>query len=1079
MICHNCFQDLENTYFAFCPHCGKSISPDLLYKKGESLTNDVLSNTQFRIITTDCEQFLTGEMYMLDPNPWPLIENDIIYQQKPFSYASSFLDLNGNRLDLETTHDKEVFERTFAWTTRRYKLIIDEHLYKLDLSSIDKLTSLDNRLLKISKNNHFGFIDLDGNEVIPCIYDHADNFTYGLCIAKINGRKVVINEQNNTIVSFDNSQSYINIRIISPEIFYVNDIRDSSHSRPYGRIYTKDGRVLQEIELMGELVYLGESFYEYDASGNGRYELFKYTDGLLSKVTTPGITSYSYSHFKDKLMHLHGSHSSHAWMDKNGKLHQVGGGLRYMYSFEPSGDGLIMVHTFTNRERNRWCLWNVFSDTKVCEYEGQYTQFFRCHFSEGLIPFKLYNGNTGYMKIDGTIAFMTETPCKHLFDFHNGISYIETDEGIAFINNEGKRITPFLYDRVSYCEQSGAYLAHLKSNHTIKFNGGFSHLIFCLDKYTHVNGFGANEKISSDYQVRIIPQKLSNYRSRLPESQIEEINYLDSVKRSISFSYDNIYEVGIDYPYLYIESNSKKGLASTEAEILIPCIYDDIKPYFYTSNKKFAYSEVCVNGKWGFHDGKKELVPCIYDSLVRDSDNHIYKGFVGSKVAIVNYSNWNYSRKLYDSVNFEDDKCYVINAGKVGLYDSKKCMEIIECMYDSIVKTDVYYLFKVYSSGLAGIYSTLDKRIIIPCQFDDILPDNGNYKVFRNGKVGLYSDNKEIIRCDYDEIKRVRKYVNDGYIVYRNGKCAFIGEKYKRFPEFVYNDIELLDTYDFCIEGSGFLFKIHNGQSWGLLNELSFHDTFTNPLSFIFLDRIEFKYSSIEKLDAAKGLLKCSINNRYGIIDANGKQILPFMYDEISFLSTFEQKSLYKVSNNHKVGIFTLYKNSISCLVPCDYEDVVPDCRTNLHVVKNNGKWGVLNILNCEYDKVTVVNDIYLIVWIDGKCGLYQRNGKMLSEIKYDEISYMGKIRSSQIHPFYPFKVRIGQNWGMVSPYSYIECEYNDIIYNKETDMLLFAKDFIGKEISLVDFKTRYTECRALRPNPSQAGITERWKFEL
>ena len=41
--------------------------------------------------------------------------------------------------------------------------------------------------------------------------------------------------------------------------------------------------------------------------------------------------------------------------------------------------------------------------------------------------------------------------------------------------------------------------------------------------------------------------------------------------------------------------------------------------------------------------------------------------------------------------------------------------------------------------------------------------------------------------------------------------------------------------------------------------------------------------------------------------------------------------------NRHKVGIFTLYKNSISCLVPCDYEDVVPDCRTNLHVVKNNG----------------------------------------------------------------------------------------------------------------------------------------------
>ena len=66
MICHNCFQDIGNIYFSYCPHCGKSISPDLLYNKVASQTNDVLSNTLFRIIRTDCEQFLTGEMAMLN-----------------------------------------------------------------------------------------------------------------------------------------------------------------------------------------------------------------------------------------------------------------------------------------------------------------------------------------------------------------------------------------------------------------------------------------------------------------------------------------------------------------------------------------------------------------------------------------------------------------------------------------------------------------------------------------------------------------------------------------------------------------------------------------------------------------------------------------------------------------------------------------------------------------------------------------------------------------------------------------------------------------------------------------------------
>ena len=288
----------------------------------------------------------------------------------------------------------------------------------------------------------------------------------------------------------------------------------------------------------------------------------------------------------------------------------------------------------------------------------------------------------------------------------------------------------------------------------------------------------------------------------------------------------------------------------------------------------------------------------------------------------------------------------------------------------------------------------------------------------------------------------------------------------------------------------GYLFKVHNGQSWGLLEathlyqsfdlgsgfgEISVHETGIKTLSFGLLDRIDFKYSSIEKLESSNRLLKCSINNKYGIVDAKGKQILSFIYDEI----VYEQRGLCKVYNNHKVGVYAVCNNSIRCLVSCDYDDVLLDFRTGFHLVQNNGKWGVPNILNCEYDKIEVVNDTYLIVWINGKCGLCQRDGKMLSEIKYDEIAYMDHISPSRIYPFYPFKVKCISMWGMVSPHSYIECEYNDIIYDKETDMILFVQDIISNEMSSRDFKTRYIQCRAQRANPSQVGITERWKFEL
>ena len=1071
MICNNCFQDVDNISFSYCPHCGKQISPELLYNKGESQTNDVFTNNKYRIITTDCEQFLTGEMWSLDPNPDPLIENDVIYQQEPYSYNSKFLDLNGKEIFLETSHDKNIFENTLVYTTRNSKLIIDEDLYKVDKSSLDKT------FLKISKNNKFGFIDLKGREIIPCNYDTADNFEYGFCVAQLQGRKLVINEKNVTIASFESSQKYINIRIISPDIFYVTNIRDNSHHRPYGRIYSADGRVLREIELMGEVEYLGESYYQLDESGGyQRLELFKYSDGQLNKVTTPGIACYSYSYFKNGLMHLRNG-SSHAWMDKYGKIHQVAGRLRYMYSFEPSEEGQIMGQTLFDRERNRWCLWNVLSDSKECEYEGPYTHFFRCHFSEGLIPFKLYDGNTGYMTIDGTIAFMTETPCKYLFDFHNGISYIKTDEGIAFINNKGKRITPFLYDRVSYCEQSGAYLAHLKSNSTIQFNGGFSHLIFSIEKYTHVNGFGANEKISSDYHTSIIPKSFSNYHSRYLESQIDETKYLDSVKHSISFDYDNVYEVRGEYPYLYLESNGNKGLASQKAEILIPCVYDDIKPYFYSSNKKFAYSEVCVNSKWGFHDGQKECVPCIFDFLVRDTDNHVYKAFIGDKVAIVNYSNWKSSTELYDHIIFEDGKCYVTDGGQTGLYDSSNCVEIIECMYESIVKTDVWYLFKVYSSGLAGIYSLRDKKIIISCEFDDITPAYGLYKVFKNGKVGLFSEKEQIIECKYDDIKRVSQYDGDNYIVYKNNKCAFIGEKYIKFPAYVYDDVELIDT-----DYETYLFKVFNGQFWGIYNEREFHPwgrTYSTDvkLHFIGLDRIEFRYSSIEKLESSKKLLKCRLNNKYGVInEAEEEEILPFIYNEITYMYVIDQQILYKVQSDYQIGIYTLYRQRMSCLIPCNYEDILLNYVPNVHLVKEHGKWGIYNGLDCKYDKIEFPVGLYVIAWINGKCGLCQRGGRIFTEVIYDEIVYLN-IKISKIMPFYPFKVRIEDKWGMISPCTFIECKYDDIVYNEETDMISF---YFGSEctrISSADFRARHLELK--NQVPSQVNITNRLKFEL
>lgn len=189
-----------------------------------------------------------------------------------------------------------------------------------------------------------------------------------------------------------------------------------------------------------------------------------------------------------------------------------------------------------------------------------------------------------------------------------------------------------------------------------------------------------------------------------------------------------------------------------------------------------------------------------------------------------------------------------------------------------------------------------------------------------------------------------------------------------------------------------------------------------------------------------------------------------------------DQQILYKVQSDYQIGIYTLYRQRMSCLIPCNYEDILLNYVPNVHLVKEHGKWGIYNGLDCKYDKIEFPVGLYVIAWINGKCGLCQRGGRIFTEVIYDEIVYLN-IKISKIMPFYPFKVRIEDKWGMISPCTFIECKYDDIVYNEETDMISF---YFGSEctrISSADFRARHLELK--NQVPSQVNITNRLKFEL
>ena len=106
------------------------------------------------------------------------------------------------------------------------------------------------------------------------------------------------------------------------------------------------------------------------------------------------------------------------------------------------------------------------------------------------------------------------------------------------------------------------------------------------------------------------------------------------------------------------------------------------------------------------------------------------------------------------------------SSGKYQLYDNQN-HQWGDVVYDNVTKppkgnvSSVLRIFScvaVQSGGKTGIFSLLKRKLLIPCQYDKMLYDyrewfNDGWVVSQKGKLGLLSINGgEILPCDYDEI---------------------------------------------------------------------------------------------------------------------------------------------------------------------------------------------------------------------------------------------------------------------------------------------------------------------------------------
>lgn len=245
-----------------------------------------------------------------------------------------------------------------------------------------------------------------------------------------------------------------------------------------------------------------------------------------------------------------------------------------------------------------------------------------------------------------------------------------------------------------------------------------------------------------------------------------------------------------------------------------------------------------LNGKYGFvNEDGEEISECIYDEV----DRFDYK-FFPAKAPVKLDCKWGYINKL----------------GKT----------IIGCKYDDIVNLN----FGLIGFCLYGKWGVINEKeeIVIPPKYQYLGSFKEKYaKVKLNDKYGFIDKTgKEILPCKYDNI--ISQYSDDIDLLEiqnSDNKYGIINKQGKEIIPCKYDMIICL-----CKD----IYKVKLDNKWGLLNLKR------NSITDIKYNFINDYSIEIDTLLNTK-LFLVSLNNNYiGIIDDQGKEIVPMIYSYLN-----------------------------------------------------------------------------------------------------------------------------------------------------------------------------------------------------
>lgn len=263
------------------------------------------------------------------------------------------------------------------------------------------------------------------------------------------------------------------------------------------------------------------------------------------------------------------------------------------------------------------------------------------------------------------------------------------------------------------------------------------------------------------------------------------------------------------------------------------------------------------------------------------------------------------------------------------------------------------------------------------------------YTIYDNGKWGVINSYGDVVvKASYDEMIVIPDESQDLFICtydvdYSNGtyKTKVINSKEKEIIK-DYDKIEAIANYD---ENQNIwyeknVFRVQSNGKYGLIN-------------YSGKKLLGCDYDSINPVYGVENSLIIEKEGKYGLCDDSGNIVIEPNYKKVEKIGNDYKNGYIIVDSNDKYGIIGFDKEVI---LETKYDEIKGVCGENKYVIKENGKYVVINklgekILNKNFDDISEINKDNIIVSINGKYGVVNINGDTKINFNYDKLKYVNE----------------------------------------------------------------------------------------